>query len=117
MIIMILERSCYIFALAMIFDIRDLSLDEISRVRTVPGFLGIQSAKTLSYITLILMILFAWFNFRIDAYTLGSFLSIIISAIIGMVLIYFTSEQRNDYYFLGLADGMLLLQMLLILLF
>ncbi|MDX1940549.1 MAG: hypothetical protein SFU99_08355 [Saprospiraceae bacterium] len=116
MSIMAMERSCYIFALAMLFDIRDVSVDKANRVHTIPEGLGINRAKVLAYLALVIMVAFAWLNFRLDAYTLGNFLSIGISGILSAFLVYFSSEQRSDYFFCGLVDGMLLLQLPLILL-
>ncbi len=116
-LLMVLERGCYIFALTIPFDIRDSSIDTTNEVKTLPIAIGIPFAKSLGYLLLIIMILLGWLNYRIDAYTLENWLGLSLSGIISAVLLFFATENRKDYYFSGLIDGMLLLQMPLMLLF
>ncbi len=112
-VVMFLERCCFIFAIALPFDIRDLPIDRADGVRTLPGTLGVKKAKWLAYMALMLMLIFGWLNVQLDAYDLSNWLGLCISGLLTATLIYFAKEERSDYYFTGLIDSMLLLQLLL----
>ena len=74
-----------------------------------------KKAKWLAYMALMLMLIFGWLNVRLDAYDLSNWLGLCISGLLTATLIYFAKEERSDYYFTGLIDSMLLLQLLLML--
>lgn len=117
MILMTAERCCYIFALTIPFDIRDVVVDAENKVQTLPQKLGIKNAKNLAYGALVFMLLFTWLNYRINTYNIQHLLVISLSAIIGGTLIFFANKEKSDYYYTGVIDGMLMLQFPLLLLF
>lgn len=116
-ILMMLERCCLVFAVAIPFDIRDLSIDTENKVQTLPQKLGIRHAKILAYSALGLMCCFASLSYRISAYNMQHLLAIGTSAVATGTLIFFTHKEKSDYFFSGAIDGMLLLQFPLLLLF
>lgn|GEM_PF-216508 len=109
------ERFCFIAAIAITFDIRDLMVDQRLQVKTIPFTLGIKNTKIVAVLMLILMIIFTLFNFKLDAYTFHNWLVLCLSAILTGFLIIFATINRSDYYFSGLLDGMIVLQAILIL--
>jgi 4-hydroxybenzoate polyprenyltransferase len=112
--IMFLSRFCFIFAIAITFDIRDLHIDQLQQVRTIPTKFGIKNTKFLAISFLILMLIFTWINYQLDTYNLQQFLALSLSAILTATLILFVKTHYNDYYYSGLLDGMILLQAVLI---
>lgn len=115
--LMSMGRFCFLFALAIPFDIRDLQLDQANQVKTLPFFMGLWSAQRLSFYLLILMLGCTWWNYELHAYTLGDALALSISAILSGLAIRFATPEKSDYYFSGVLDGMMILQFVLIWLF
>ena len=115
-ILMFLERTFFIFAITLPFDIRDLEIDKHTQLKTLPSQLGNHKTKILGGISLFLMIGCSFINYSINAYQLSDLLALIISALLSMGLIYYSDKVKHDYYFTGLIDGMMLVQLLLILL-
>lgn len=114
-IVMFLERCCFVFAIALPFDIRDLAIDKADGVQTFPGKMGVKNAKWLVYAALALMLGLGWLNVQLDAYAFSNWLGLCVSGLLTATLIYFAKEERSDYYFTGLIDSMLLLQLPLML--
>ena len=100
--------TCYIMAITIPFDIRDLGLDE-DKKRTIPQVMGVTNAKTSALVILgISLVLFqSIFN------PLQSILYIISSLISGY-LIYNSNKGSPDIYFTLWIDGHIIFQFLLI---
>ncbi len=109
-VLMSLERACFIFAITIPFDIRDLKVDAHTKVRTIPGRLGIKTAKYLAYLALVLMLLFAFFNYALLAYNRTNLTLLSLSALISALCVHFSDKTENDYFFTGLVDGLMTLQ-------
>ena len=116
MIIMALERACFVFAITLPFDIRDLEVDRFSKVKTLPTILGVKKTKWLAGISILLMLLLSSLNYRIDAYSINNLVALILSGVSTFALIYFSDRFKQDYYFTGILDGTMILQFLLLLL-
>lgn len=110
MIVMILERAFFIFAITLPFDIRDLEVDAYNQVRTLPALLGSRRTKMLALFCLLAMAALAGLNHHVDAYSTGAFAGILLSGLIACVLIFFSDRVKHDYYFSGLIDGLMVLQ-------
>lgn len=94
----------YIVAICIPFDIRDLKYDADSQ-QTFPQLLGIKRAKIVGYICLIV---FAIFAVLLQPQLIHN--PLFYSAIfIQLALIYFTTENRADFYFGGWIDGAIVL--------
>lgn len=112
--LMSLERFCFIFAITLPFDIRDLKVDAYTKVKTIPGRFGPRPAIWLAGFLLICMLLFAALNWRLDAYDGPVMAALTLSALSSFVLIYFSKRARSDYYFTGVLDGTMFVQFLLV---
>lgn len=116
-LLMALERACFIFAITLPFDIRDMVLDQQAAVSTLPGQWGVLRAKRIALTALLLMVIIVLFNYSLDRYSLGACLALLLSAVSSAALIWKATPERHDYYFTGLLDGTMIIQLLLILLF
>ena len=95
------QRFCLVLALAIVFDIRDLSRDRLAGTRTFPVVLGLAGAKAvaLAFLAGAMLLGFErglpplWL-----ALTGGSAAAVILLA----------HESRSDYFFALIADGVLL---------
>ena len=113
-LLMIIERALFVFAITLPFDIRDLKVDNHGDVLTIPAVIGIQKTKQLSYT----IILGAWFlaviSYFLNLYDLNILLGLSLSYISTAWFLSFTSEERHDYFYSGILDGTMILQFLFV---
>lgn len=99
---------CYITAITIPFDIRDLGLDEDTK-RTIPQILGVKKSKLSSLIILGISILL--FSLLFSQLQL---LIYVFSSIISGGLIYYSNKSKPDIYYSFFIDGHIILQFLLL---
>ena len=107
----ILQRFFFILPLCIAFNIRDISVDKKTGVKTFPVIFGETKTKIICFILLFLFCGFVPYPGSPTGVTL------IVSAIATAVLILFASEKRREYYYSFLLDGAILLQAGLVLIF
>ena len=95
------QRFCLVAALALVFDLRDLSRDRAAGLRTVPVLLGTAGAKVLA-----LWLLVAALAFGLWRGTAPGMLALVVAPAAAVVLA--ARETRSEYFFALLADGVLL---------
>ena len=98
---LLVQRFCLVLALAIVFDIRDLSRDEAAGTRTFPVVLGPAGAKMVAL------------GFLAGAMALGFErgvppLGLLITGLSAASVIVWADERLSDYFFALLADGVLL---------
>ncbi len=110
---LMLERMLFIFAIAIPFDIRDGQADQRIGVKTLPNTLGVKESKLFAFVSLALasFIILLNMNYLYNFPHVGRFA---ISFLITSILIHFTNPNKPDQYFIGLVDGMMILQFLLL---
>jgi len=54
------RRFCFLFALTLLFDIRDLKKDKITRTLTFPGLVGVANTKVLASLLLLVFAILTW---------------------------------------------------------
>jgi len=100
------QRFCLVLALAIVFDIRDLSRDRAAGTRTFPVVLGLGGAKAVAL------------AFLAGAMTLGVErgappLGLLLTGLSAASVILLAHERRGDYFFALIADGVLLVPAML----
>ena len=110
-LLMIAERSLFVFAITIPFDIRDLSVDQHSKVTTIPATVGIKRSIQLAIVCLLLSGVLATFSCPSFVYLIGIYASLILTGI----AIIFSDRIQHDYYFTGLMDGTMIIQFLFVL--
>ncbi|HXA02170.1 MAG TPA: hypothetical protein VNW99_09285 [Cytophagaceae bacterium] len=103
------ERYLFLFALAIMFDIRDLSADH-KNIHTIPGLVGSFKTKILSLLLLLAAGIMVLFHYK-DFYLVCAFMLSFLAAA------FFICKARADsgeYYFLLLMDGAMILQFMLV---
>jgi 4-hydroxybenzoate polyprenyltransferase len=111
------ERFCFIFAIALAFDIRDHAADARTGVSTLPLLLGIKNTKLLAVALLLLCITAAAYTWQQGHYTYNTFTALVCSAVFCGILIVKANINGPDWYYNGLLDGQMLLQSVLVWLF
>ncbi|MGB1206660.1 MAG: hypothetical protein ACPG5B_13500 [Chitinophagales bacterium] len=112
---MFIERTFFIFAITLPFDIRDLKYDT-GKIKTIPLILGTQKTLLLAYFFLFFLILLATSNYVYIAASprYDVFAGLIISYLITAYIISFTDENNKDTFYTGYVDATMMLQFLLI---
>jgi 4-hydroxybenzoate polyprenyltransferase len=113
-LLMLLERACFVFAITIPFDIRDLALDQSAEVDTLPAYWGMNTAKNIAYSALFIGLLTILTNFFIGCYSIAVLIALLLSIGSTAWLIRATHPQRHDYFFTGLLDGTMIVQGVLV---
>jgi 4-hydroxybenzoate polyprenyltransferase len=108
------ERACFIFALCIPFDIRDMDWDTQTNVKTIPLSIGVKNAKILGIFALIVAIVLVFILKNAEIYTSFQSFTQLGIYLISIFLIFLSDKNRTDYFFYGFVDGMIFLQSLLI---
>ena len=108
---MLAERSIFIFALTLPFDMRDYVIDIKMDVKTWPGLIGMNNSLKLSVLMLTVllgsMILIAW---QCGIYTGNHAFLLFLTNLLTALLVGISVRMKSDYYFTGILDGMLIIQ-------
>jgi 4-hydroxybenzoate polyprenyltransferase len=108
-LLIFLRRFLFIFALTLVFDIRDLYKDKQSGTLTFPGKWGILKTKQIALGALLLYVLLAPLSMSWTAT-----ISLGLAGIGAGLVVWYSHQYRSQYYFLILADGMMLVQFILV---
>ncbi|WMX17324.1 hypothetical protein [Aureispira sp. CCB-E] len=107
----IIERILFIFVITLPFDLRDWEIDKKNGVRTIPATIGVKKTLQLAFFILVL-----WMLGVTQIYTWSIVVGLWGSGITTGILVYYSPQQKHDYYFTALMDGTMLLQYGLVLL-
>ena len=97
------QRFCLVSALAIVFDIRDVSRDRLTNLRTMPVVLGLGGAKAVA-LTLLGMSMVIGFVRGAPP------LTVVVPSALAAWVIAVARDTRGDYFFALVADGVLLVQ-------
>lgn len=109
-ILMILERALFVFAITLPFDIRDLQVDDHGEVKTIPAIIGIEKTKQLAYATMALALIFAISNYFFNFYNLQILIGLSLSYLSSIWLVSLSTSEKHDYFYSGLMDGTMIFQ-------
>jgi 4-hydroxybenzoate polyprenyltransferase len=107
----IVSQFAFIAALCVLFDIRDLDHDKNKKVNTFPVKFGETKTKTLTYVLLLIYIIFSM-AMRNNILLFSS----IITFIASWTLTFFANKNRPNWYYTFLVDGLMVLQALMLML-
>ncbi|RYD96885.1 MAG: hypothetical protein EOP50_06210 [Sphingobacteriales bacterium] len=102
-------RFLFILALAPLFDIRDVERDKLANVITLPALIGHAAAKAVSVILLLVFsgLVFLHYNFWFA-------LALACSAAAAILVVVSAKPGKSERFYSGWADGMMLLQAVLV---
>ncbi|MDX2359630.1 MAG: hypothetical protein QNK23_02410 [Crocinitomicaceae bacterium] len=95
-----IAHYCYVLAVTIPFDIRDLKYDTPSH-KTIPQVIGVTASKMLS--TLLLIAFGAMMALENPILFTGGFFPL--SILVQIILVLFMNEKRSDAYCAGAVDG------------
>ena len=103
-------RFCFIMAICIPFDIRDIAIDASESVSTLPHLFGENKTRLLALFFLLIYIVLIILEFTTATISLPSFIALLISMSATLVLIIFSNSKRSEYYFVAGIDGTMILQ-------
>lgn len=104
-----LEKTVFIFAITIPFDIRDLKVDENIKVSTIPSRIGAHKSYQLSVLTLIVCIVIVAILSYFQVYNLKTGLALSVGYLITIGLVLLSKGKTDDYYYSGLLDATIIL--------
>ena len=108
------QRVAFIAALTLPFDIRDILMDKAYNLKTIPSLIGRRSTQWVCMLLLLAMCTFEGFRHAAGHANGGIFWAIVVSAIFSAVAILNQKRWEGRYYYLGILDGMIIVQALLV---
>jgi 4-hydroxybenzoate polyprenyltransferase len=110
----ILLRFCFMMAICIPFDIRDMQVDAADKVNTLPQLIGEKNTKKLAIAFMLL-----YFILIIPEYTWGIIntkilLALLLSAVINLIIVAMSSSKRGEYFYIAGIDGTMILQGLML---
>ncbi len=105
-----LQRFCFVIALMLPFEIRDLKFDNL-RLSTIPQKIGIQQTKTIGIALAILIVCLDFFK---NTTTITSMLSLQATIVIYALLLVFARVKQSKYYSSFWVEGIPIVWLLLL---
>jgi UbiA prenyltransferase family len=100
-----ISMFCFISALCIPFDIRDRDSDIGNGIKSLPVTVGVNSAKFVAVSLLLASLMIEFFCFTDSL----PFLSLSLTSLVGLFVVFFSSSGKHPYYFSLLAEGILFL--------
>lgn len=100
-----------LYALALLFDLKDEQVDQRENVKTFPQLIGFSSTKLLSLGLLVGRLVL------IVSMRPYFFLELLISVLASVVILFFLTKRRTEYFYMLVLDGIMLMKALVILVF
>lgn len=113
-VLYILSRSMFLFAITLPFDIRDLDFDKSTGLKTIPGKIGVRKSKFLSLGALAMFLLAESLIYHLFSTSGAVYLAMFGSALLAAIFILEAKPNGSEYFYsLGL-EGTMIIQLLLI---
>lgn len=113
-IVHILSRFCFMMAICLPFDLRDIEIDQSQNIKTIPHFIGEKKTKILSVVFIIIYGLLNYFQYYFLNISINTFLCLVFVFIFSLILLLFSSSNKKEYFFVGAIDGLMILEGLLL---
>lgn len=110
----LLLRFVFVFALCVLFDIRDMELDSSRNIRTLPNRIGMKSAYNLVYISLVIFVALSVLQHMRYPH-LGRLIAAVITAIVTALVTEYVRRHPGHKAFVAMTDGMMLFYSVLVL--
>ena len=105
----LISQFCFIAAMCIPFDIRDVEKDKQEGTLSFPVLVGINKSKIIG---ILLLAIYFVLSFFIDTVSLVGVRGIMF--VVSGLVIYFSEPNRHRYYFVYLGDGVIILQTILL---
>ena len=106
----ILTRFCFMTAICIPFDIRDLQIDKTDAVSTIPHLMGENKARWLAFGFMLLYIVLIISEYAFGNINSKIFTTLIIYSVACSVLVLMSNSRRSEYFYIAGIDGTMVLQ-------
>lgn len=113
-ILHVLIRFCFMCAICIPFDLRDLKIDEADHVSTLPQLLGEKQTRFLAFAFMIVYNALIIAAYYLHFLTATVFTALLLSALINTMLVWMSNSKRSEYFYVAGIDGTMILQGLLL---
>lgn len=110
-ILLVMERFLFIFALALLFDIRDFELDKKAELITIPGIVGMKYAIG---IPKLIVVAFVLVSFLFEEFNYVTISRILLAACTMLFIGKIKKEQKDDLFYMFGIDGLMILQFVIL---
>jgi 4-hydroxybenzoate polyprenyltransferase len=112
-LILFFQRTFFIIAITLPFDLRDVVVDSSYELTTLPNILGEKASNRLSAFLIICFVVLE--GFRGYIFEVTTYLpALLITGVVTLFLIFGRKKEYGFSYYLGWLDGMMVLQFLLV---
>lgn len=101
----LLAQFCFIAAICVPFDIRDIENDRQNSIKTLPVHFGLSTSKTIGIVLLLL--------YMVLAQNVQQAIVYFVTGTLGIILMIYSTQHKHRYYFSVLVDGLILVQFIL----
>lgn len=116
LVFLLLRRFLFIFALTLVFEIKDQATDREYHLRTLAMVLGVSKTKIFAQLTLLLLVVINLIQYFFYEISLGNMLAVNLSLLASIIIIQPVNEDTPEpWYYFGI-DGMMVLQFIFVLL-
>jgi 4-hydroxybenzoate polyprenyltransferase len=112
----IISRFFFMLAICIPFDIRDVKIDKFENVITIPQIIGEKKSVLLSVICMFVYIALLFFEYFLSNVNEPIFYAILLASILNIVILFLTNSKRSEFYYIGLIDGTMIIQGLIVML-
>jgi hypothetical protein len=98
LVVLFVQRFCFVLAITIPFDIRDLKYDS-PKLKTIPSLVGEVGAKKVAIGSMIVFELIAVVQFFSDFISLKTLIALLLTSLISALLIMNSSSNKNDFYY------------------
>ncbi len=106
----ICTRFCFMMAICIPFDIRDLQIDRADNVSTIPLLIGENSSKWLAFGCMLLYMVLINLEYLLGIVNDKIITALMISAVINALIVLMSSSKRSEYFYVAGIDGTMILQ-------
>lgn len=106
----ILIRFLFMTAICIPFDIRDLKIDKADHIATIPHLIGENKTRWLAMIFMLIYDALIVVEYEFHILTPAVFIALFASALINTVLVWMSSSERSEYFYVAGIDGTMILQ-------
>lgn len=103
----VLDRCIFIFAITLPFDIRDMDQEDKANVYTFVSLMGIEKAKMLSIVSMVIWLGLACHQFQSYSWVFGYGLT----SVVVVYLVVTSNEKKKDHHYSLLLDGTMLINL------
>ena len=106
------QRFLFILAIAIPFDIRDISSDNI---KTIPNTFGIYHAKMLGFFCLLIVDLLLIIDLINQVITINQFIALFLTIELTSVVLYLSHEKKSFFFYGIIVEGLSIIMCLFVL--